>query len=163
MLLKSSECSPEVINFLANKACQCYVALCDWASVKEWQATIHTIKQNSTNPVSINLKTDCNYVQALNCFEDGDLAECGVQLELLPGEDYSSLSNTKDKLGKRNTDSCAYCLLFSLLILHSVTLCKFSPLLNFICLMLEIIMITLFFVSENCSKRHISYRCGLWS
>ncbi|XP_074552097.1 serine/threonine-protein kinase SMG1 isoform X2 [Halichoeres trimaculatus] len=98
VLLKSSECSPEVINFLANKACQCYVALCDWASVKEWQATIHTIKQNSTNPVSINLKTDCNYVQALSCFEDGDLAECGVQLELLPGEDYSSLSNTKDKL-----------------------------------------------------------------
>ncbi|CAJ1075376.1 LOW QUALITY PROTEIN: serine/threonine-protein kinase SMG1 [Xyrichtys novacula] len=98
VLLKSSECSPEVINFLANKACQCYVALSDWASVKEWQTTIHIIKQNSTNPVSTNLRTDFNYIQALNCFEDGDMAECGVQLELLPGEDYSSLSNTKDKL-----------------------------------------------------------------
>ncbi|XP_020505278.1 serine/threonine-protein kinase SMG1 [Labrus bergylta] len=98
VLLKSSECPPEVINFLANKACQCYVALCDWASVKEWQATIQAIKQNSTNPVSINLSTDFNYIQALSSFEDGDLDECGVQLELLPGEDYSSLSNTKDKL-----------------------------------------------------------------
>uniref|UniRef100_UPI0037E707FB serine/threonine-protein kinase SMG1 n=1 Tax=Semicossyphus pulcher TaxID=241346 RepID=UPI0037E707FB len=98
VLLKSSECSPEVINFLANKTCQCYVALCDWASVKEWQATVHAIKQNSTNPVSINLRTDFNYIQALSCFEDGDLDECGVQLELLPGEDYSSLSSTKDKL-----------------------------------------------------------------
>ncbi len=100
MLLKSSECSPEVINFLANKACQCYVALCDWASVKEWQATIHALKQNSTSPVSINLRTDFNYIQALSRFEEGNLGECGAQLELLPGEDYSSLSSNKDKLGK---------------------------------------------------------------
>uniref|UniRef100_A0A8C4EIJ3 non-specific serine/threonine protein kinase n=1 Tax=Dicentrarchus labrax TaxID=13489 RepID=A0A8C4EIJ3_DICLA len=98
VLLKSSECSPEVINFLANKACQCYLALCDWASVKEWQATVHSLKQSSTNPVNINLRTDFNYIQALSCFEDGDLAECGAQLELLPGEDYSSLSSSKDKL-----------------------------------------------------------------
>lgn len=100
MLLKSTECSSEVINFLANKACQCYVALCDWASVKEWQASVHALKQTSTNPVSINLRTDFNYIQALSCFEEGDLTECGAQLELLPGEDYSSLSSSKDKLGK---------------------------------------------------------------
>lgn len=100
VLLKSSECSPEVINFLTNKACQCYVALCDWASVKEWQTTINALKQNSTNPVSINLRTDFNYIQALSRFEDGDLSECGAQLELLPGEDYSSLSSSKEKLGK---------------------------------------------------------------
>ncbi|XP_028310240.1 serine/threonine-protein kinase SMG1 isoform X2 [Gouania willdenowi] len=98
VLLKSSECSPEVINFLANKACQCYVALSDWASVKEWQATINSLKQNSTNPISINLRTDLNYIQALSHFEEGDLSECGAQLELLPGEDYSSLSSSKDKL-----------------------------------------------------------------
>lgn len=100
MLLKSSECSPEVINFLANKACQCYVALCDWASVREWQAMASALKQNSTNPVSINLRTDFNYIQALSRFEDGDLIECGAQLELLPGEDYSSLGANKDKLGR---------------------------------------------------------------
>lgn len=100
MLLKSNECSPEAINFLANKACQCYVALCDWASVKEWQATINALKHNSTSPVNINLRTDFNYIQALSCFEDGDLAGCEAQLELLPGEDYSCLSSTKDKLGK---------------------------------------------------------------
>nr|XP_046270775.1 serine/threonine-protein kinase SMG1 isoform X2 [Scatophagus argus] len=98
VLLKSSECSPDLINFLANKACQCYVALCDWASVKQWQVTINALKQNSANPVSINLRTDFNYIQALSCFEEGDLAECGAQLELLPGEDYSSLSSSKDKL-----------------------------------------------------------------
>ncbi|XP_033501746.1 serine/threonine-protein kinase SMG1 [Epinephelus lanceolatus] len=98
VLLKSSECSPEVINFLANRSCQCYVALCDWASVKEWQATVHTLKQNSTNPVSINLRTDFNYIQALSRFEEGDLAECGAQLELLPGEDCSLLTGSKDKL-----------------------------------------------------------------
>ncbi|XP_035470486.2 serine/threonine-protein kinase SMG1 isoform X2 [Scophthalmus maximus] len=97
VLLKSSECSPEVINFLANKVCQCYVALCDWSSVKEWQATVHTLKQNSSSPVSINLRTDFNFIQALSRFEEGDLAACGAQLELLPGEDYSSLSS-KDKL-----------------------------------------------------------------
>uniref|UniRef100_A0A8C2ZRH5 non-specific serine/threonine protein kinase n=1 Tax=Cyclopterus lumpus TaxID=8103 RepID=A0A8C2ZRH5_CYCLU len=97
VLLKSSECSPEVINFLANKACQCYVALCDWASVKEWQAAVHALKQNSSSPVSINLRTDFNYIQALSRFEEGDLAECGAQLDLLPGEDCS-LSSSKDKL-----------------------------------------------------------------
>lgn len=100
MLLKSSECSPEVVNFLANKACQCYVALCDWPSVKEWQSTVHSLKSSSSAPLSISLRADLNYVQALSRFEDGDLAECGAQLELLPGEDYSSLSGTKDKLGK---------------------------------------------------------------
>uniref|UniRef100_A0A665V5R4 non-specific serine/threonine protein kinase n=1 Tax=Echeneis naucrates TaxID=173247 RepID=A0A665V5R4_ECHNA len=98
VLMKSSECSTEVVNFLANKACQCYVALCDWASVKEWQTTIHSLKQNSSGPVSISLMTDFNYIQALSRFEEGDLAECGSQLELLPGEDYSSLSSTKEKL-----------------------------------------------------------------
>ncbi|XP_029946461.1 serine/threonine-protein kinase SMG1 isoform X1 [Salarias fasciatus] len=98
VLLKSSECSPEVINFLANKACQCYVALCDWASAKEWQSTVNTLKQSAGGPVSVNLRTDFNYVQALSRFEDGDLAECGAQLELLPGEDYSFLSTSKDKL-----------------------------------------------------------------
>ncbi|KAM9745691.1 serine/threonine-protein kinase SMG1 isoform 1-T1 [Menidia menidia] len=98
VLLKSNECSPEVISFLANKACQCYVALCDWASVKEWQATANALKQSSTNPVNISLRTDLNYIQALSRFEEGDMAECGAQLELLPGEDYSSLSSSKDKL-----------------------------------------------------------------
>ncbi|XP_071393422.1 serine/threonine-protein kinase SMG1 [Centroberyx affinis] len=99
VLLKSSECSPEVINFLANKACQCYVALCDWPSVQEWQASVHALKKNSTNPASIHLKTDFNYIRALSRFEDGDLAECGAQLQLLPGEDYSLLSSSsKDKL-----------------------------------------------------------------
>ncbi|XP_068192330.1 serine/threonine-protein kinase SMG1 isoform X2 [Antennarius striatus] len=96
VLLKANECSPEVTNFLANKACQCYVALCDWASVKEWQATVHGLKQNSSSPVSISLKADLNYIEALSRFEDGDLTECGAQLELLPGEDYSS--SCKDKL-----------------------------------------------------------------
>lgn len=100
MLLKSNECSPEVTNFLVNKACQCYVALCDWASVKEWQTTVQALKQNSTGPVSINLRTDFNYIQALSRFEEGDLDECAAQLELLPGEDYSSLSSSKEKLGK---------------------------------------------------------------
>ncbi|KAM8824507.1 serine/threonine-protein kinase SMG1 isoform 2-T2 [Synchiropus picturatus] len=98
VLLKSSECSPEVVNLLANKTCQCYIALCDWASVKEWQAGINTVKQNSTSPFSINLRADFNYIQALSRFEEGDLAECGAQLELLPGEDYNSLASSKDKL-----------------------------------------------------------------
>lgn len=75
------------------------MALCDWASVKEWQSTLHALKSNSTSPVSISLRADFNYVKALSRFEEGDLAECGTQLELLPGEDYSSLSGSKDKLG----------------------------------------------------------------
>uniref|UniRef100_A0A674MC73 non-specific serine/threonine protein kinase n=1 Tax=Takifugu rubripes TaxID=31033 RepID=A0A674MC73_TAKRU len=98
VLLKGNECSSEVINFLVNKASQCYVALCDWASVKEWQTTVHTLKQNSSISGSINLRTDLNYIQALSRFEEGDLAECATQLELLPGEDYSLLSYSKDKL-----------------------------------------------------------------
>lgn len=100
MLRKCTECSPEMINFLVNKVCQCYVALCDWSSVKEWQATVHAIKQTSTSPEGINLRTDFNYIQALSHFEEGDLAECAAELELLPGEDYSSLSSSKDKLGQ---------------------------------------------------------------
>ncbi|XP_061604634.1 serine/threonine-protein kinase SMG1 [Phyllopteryx taeniolatus] len=98
VLLKSNECSPEAVNLLANKACQCFVALCDWPSVKEWQSTVHALKQNSPSLLSINLRADFNYIQALSRFEDGDFTECGAQLELLPGEDFSSLSSNKDKM-----------------------------------------------------------------
>ncbi|XP_059929779.1 serine/threonine-protein kinase SMG1-like [Gadus macrocephalus] len=100
VLLKSTECSSEVLNFLANKACQCYVALCDWPSVQEWQASVQALKKNSS-PTGVHLKMDFNYIQALSHFEDGDFEQCGAQLELLPGEDCSLLSATgaKDKLG----------------------------------------------------------------
>uniref|UniRef100_A0A672JXE5 non-specific serine/threonine protein kinase n=1 Tax=Sinocyclocheilus grahami TaxID=75366 RepID=A0A672JXE5_SINGR len=98
VLLKSSECSPEVLNFLANKACECYVALSDWESVQEWQASMMNLKKNSSSS-SVNLKTDFNYIRSLSSFEEGDFAECRVQLELLPGEDYGLLnSSTKDKI-----------------------------------------------------------------
>ncbi|XP_056263705.1 serine/threonine-protein kinase SMG1 isoform X2 [Pseudoliparis swirei] len=96
VLLKSSEGSPEAVNFLVNKACQCYVALCDWPSVKEWQATVNALKQSSSSPAGIGLRMDFNYIQALSHFEDGDLEGCGAQLELLPGDDCSLAG--KDKL-----------------------------------------------------------------
>ncbi|XP_072549574.1 serine/threonine-protein kinase SMG1 isoform X2 [Salminus brasiliensis] len=99
VLLKSSDCSPEVLNFLANKACECYVALSDWTSVQEWQASMVALKKNSSSSTTINLKTDFNYIKALSRFEDGDFPECRAQLELLPGEDYGLLnSTTKEKL-----------------------------------------------------------------
>ncbi|KAK7938455.1 hypothetical protein WMY93_001781 [Mugilogobius chulae] len=98
LLLKASEGSPEVLTFLANKACQCYVSLSDWDSVKEWQNCMHSLKHSSTNPLSVSLKADFNYLQALGHFEAGELEECRVQLELLPGEDCSALSSGKDKL-----------------------------------------------------------------
>ncbi|XP_056460126.1 serine/threonine-protein kinase SMG1-like [Gadus chalcogrammus] len=80
-------------------ACQCYVALCDWPSVQEWQASVQALKKNSS-PTGVHLKMDFNYIQALSHFEDGDFEQCGAQLELLPGEDCSLLSATgaKDKL-----------------------------------------------------------------
>ncbi|XP_016323516.1 serine/threonine-protein kinase SMG1-like, partial [Sinocyclocheilus anshuiensis] len=61
VLLKSSECSPEVLNFLANKACRRYVALSDWESMQEWQASMMNLKKNSSSS-SVNLKTDFNYI-----------------------------------------------------------------------------------------------------
>lgn len=63
VLLKSSECSPEVLNFLANKACECYVALSDWASVQEWQTSMLALKKNNSSSTAINLKTDFNYIK----------------------------------------------------------------------------------------------------
>ncbi|CAL9703653.1 unnamed protein product [Knipowitschia caucasica] len=98
LLLKTSEGSPEVLTFLANKACQCYVALSDWDSVKEWQKNIHSLKHSASNPQSISLKADFNYLQALSHFEAGELEQCRAQLELLPGEDCSALATGKDKL-----------------------------------------------------------------
>ncbi|XP_035261317.1 serine/threonine-protein kinase SMG1 [Anguilla anguilla] len=98
VLLKPSECSPEVLNFLANKTCECYVALCDWPSVQEWQASVLALKKASSGS-TINLKTDFNYVRALSSFEDADFTECQEQLGLLPGEDFGFLNSTsRDKL-----------------------------------------------------------------
>uniref|UniRef100_A0A671RIN2 Serine/threonine-protein kinase SMG1 n=1 Tax=Sinocyclocheilus anshuiensis TaxID=1608454 RepID=A0A671RIN2_9TELE len=64
VLLKSSECSPEVLNFLANKACRRYVALSDWESMQEWQASMMNLKKNSSSS-SVNLKTDFNYIRCV--------------------------------------------------------------------------------------------------
>lgn len=80
VLLKSSECSPEVVNFLANKACECYVALSDWASVQEWQASMHALKKNSSSSTTVNLKTDFNYIRCV-CVRE-KLGLCGVGEEL---------------------------------------------------------------------------------
>ncbi|KAJ3601732.1 hypothetical protein NHX12_032699 [Muraenolepis orangiensis] len=100
LLKPTGDCSSEVLNFLANKACQCYTALCDWPSVQEWQASVQALKKNSSTPPGIHLKMDFNYIQALSRFEDGDFEECRAQLELLPGEDCGLLnaSGSKDKL-----------------------------------------------------------------
>ncbi|KAK1162804.1 serine/threonine-protein kinase SMG1-like [Acipenser oxyrinchus oxyrinchus] len=99
VLLKPSDCSSEVVNFLANKACECYVALSDWSSVQEWQSSVLTMKKSSSGS-AIQLKTDFNYVKALSSFEAGDFAACREQLELLPGEDIGLLrsSSSRDKL-----------------------------------------------------------------
>ncbi|XP_067088604.1 serine/threonine-protein kinase SMG1 isoform X1 [Osmerus mordax] len=108
VLLKSSDCSGEVLNFLANKACECYAALCDWPAVLEWQAAVLALKTSGAgNMAAVQLKTDFNYVRALSRFEDGDFPECRAQLELLPGDDYgllnsAAMTTTKDKLGKRD-------------------------------------------------------------
>ncbi|MGH0124211.1 UNVERIFIED_CONTAM: hypothetical protein FKN15_024640 [Acipenser sinensis] len=99
VLLKPSDCSPEVVNFLANKACECYLALSDWSSVQEWQNSILTMKKSSSSS-AIQLKTDFNYVRALSSFEAGDFAACREQLELLPGEDIGSSSRDKLDLKK---------------------------------------------------------------
>ncbi|KAG7459406.1 hypothetical protein MATL_G00210290 [Megalops atlanticus] len=98
VLMKPSDSSPEVLNFLANKACECYVALCDWPSVQEWQASV-TVLRKSPNGSAIHLKTDFNYIRALSSFEDGDFTECREQLDLLPGDDFGLLnSSSRDKL-----------------------------------------------------------------
>ncbi|XP_036378986.1 serine/threonine-protein kinase SMG1 [Megalops cyprinoides] len=101
VLLKPSDCSPEVSNFLANKACECYVALCDWASVQEWQASMLALKKTASGS-TISLKTDFNYIRALSSFEEGDFTECQEQLGLLPGEDFGFLNSTsRDKMDLR--------------------------------------------------------------
>ncbi|XP_018612751.2 serine/threonine-protein kinase SMG1 isoform X2 [Scleropages formosus] len=91
VLLKPSDCSPEVTNFLVNKVCECYVALCDWQSVQDWQSSTMALKKTSSGS-AVNLKTDFNYIRALSSFEGGDFTECREQLELLPGEDFGLLN-----------------------------------------------------------------------
>lgn len=62
VLSKPTDCSPEVINYLGNKACECYISIADWAAVQEWQNAIHELKK-STSSTSLNLKADFNYIK----------------------------------------------------------------------------------------------------
>ncbi|KAG2455286.1 SMG1 kinase, partial [Polypterus senegalus] len=93
VLLKPSDCSPEVVNFMTNKVCECYIALSDWSSIQEWQNHVGSLKKSASGS-AIHLKTDFNYVRALSSFEAGDFAACREQLELLPGEDVFLLSSS---------------------------------------------------------------------
>lgn len=62
VLTKPSDCSPEVINYLGNKACECYISIADWSAVQEWQNMVHDLKKSTSN-TSINLKADFNYIK----------------------------------------------------------------------------------------------------
>ncbi|XP_074867075.1 serine/threonine-protein kinase SMG1 isoform X1 [Carettochelys insculpta] len=98
VLTKPSDSSPEVINYLGNKACECYIAIADWSSVQEWQNSVHDLKK-STSSTSVNLKADFNYIKSLSSFESGELTDCMEQLELLPGENISLLTGgSKEKI-----------------------------------------------------------------
>ncbi|XP_023677609.2 serine/threonine-protein kinase SMG1 isoform X1 [Paramormyrops kingsleyae] len=97
VLLKPSDCSNDVLNFLANKACECYMALGDWPAALQWQACCAALKK-TTAGAAVSLKTDFNYVRALSSFEEADFAECRSQLELLPGDDFGLLNSaSRDK------------------------------------------------------------------
>lgn len=62
VLSKPTDSSPEVINYLGNKACECYISIADWAAVQEWQNAVHDLKKN-TSSTSLNLKADFNYIK----------------------------------------------------------------------------------------------------
>jgi PI-3-kinase-related kinase SMG-1 len=62
VLSKSIDSSPEVISYLGNKACECYISIADWAAVQEWQNAVHDLKKNSSS-TSLNLKADFNYIK----------------------------------------------------------------------------------------------------
>ncbi|XP_065588599.1 serine/threonine-protein kinase SMG1 isoform X4 [Cyrtonyx montezumae] len=98
VLTKPSDSSPEVINYLGNKACECYISIADWSAVQEWQNMVHDLKKSNSN-TSINLKADFNYIKSLSSFESGELNECTEQLELLPGENINLLAGgSKEKI-----------------------------------------------------------------
>ncbi|XP_006892778.1 PREDICTED: serine/threonine-protein kinase SMG1 [Elephantulus edwardii] len=98
VLSKPTDSSPEVINYLGNKACECYISIADWAAVQDWQNAIHDLKK-STSSTSLNLKADFNYIKSLSSFESGEFVECTEQLELLPGENISLLAGgSKEKI-----------------------------------------------------------------
>ncbi|XP_030337334.1 serine/threonine-protein kinase SMG1 isoform X3 [Strigops habroptila] len=98
VLTKPSDSSPEVINYLGNKACECYISIADWSAVQEWQNMVHDLKKSNSN-TSINLKADFNYIKSLSSFESGQLTECAEQLELLPGENINLLAGgSKEKI-----------------------------------------------------------------
>ncbi|XP_047289749.1 serine/threonine-protein kinase SMG1 isoform X4 [Homo sapiens] len=98
VLSKPTDSSPEVINYLGNKACECYISIADWAAVQEWQNAIHDLKK-STSSTSLNLKADFNYIKSLSSFESGKFVECTEQLELLPGENINLLAGgSKEKI-----------------------------------------------------------------
>ncbi|XP_063286393.1 serine/threonine-protein kinase SMG1 isoform X2 [Pelobates fuscus] len=106
VLSKPSDPLPEVINYLGNKACECYIAIADWAAAQEWQNTMHDLKKSSSG-TCINLKSDFNYIKALTTFDSGEFLECTGQLELLPGENLNLLSvGSKEKIDMKKLLPC---------------------------------------------------------
>lgn len=65
----------EVINYLGNKVCECYILIVDWVVVQEWQNVIYDLKK-SISSIFFNLKVDFNYIKLLSSFEFGKFVEC---------------------------------------------------------------------------------------
>ncbi|KAG9477052.1 hypothetical protein GDO78_002442 [Eleutherodactylus coqui] len=98
VLTKPSDPLPEVVNYLGNKACECYISIADWTAVQEWQNSMHDLKKGALGSC-INMKTDFNYIKSLSSFEFGEFLECAEQLELLPGENLNLVNGSfKEKI-----------------------------------------------------------------
>ncbi|CAL1541344.1 unnamed protein product [Lymnaea stagnalis] len=81
---------PATVNFVANQVTDCYMRLCDWASIVQWQESMAQKHQQwqadgTTTGGIIKFTVDINYIKALSDFEKGNLEGIKQNLELIPG------------------------------------------------------------------------------
>lgn len=77
--------------FLVGQVTDCYLQLCDWNEVQEWNKTVNELHQKFPSVEGLFSTIDHSYVKAMMKFEEHDFAAVHEQLEMIPGATVSNI------------------------------------------------------------------------
>ncbi|XP_066926510.1 serine/threonine-protein kinase SMG1-like [Clytia hemisphaerica] len=79
------------IQFLVRQITDCYLQLCDWNEVQEWNKQIKGLQSKFPSVQGLSLAIDHSYVKAMMKFEEHDFAGVHEQLEQIPGSTMGNM------------------------------------------------------------------------
>lgn len=79
------------VQFLIWQVTDCYLQLCDWGEVQEWNKQVNDLHKKFPSVEGLHPTIDHSYVKAMMKFEENDFAGVHEQLDMIPGATMSNI------------------------------------------------------------------------